>query len=237
MNERSNLLIYVSGHGGEGFLKFQDNQELINFELHDTFFQMLRNHRFNHILFLVDSCQASSMFTSLAVSGILSAGSSILGEDSLSHNFDRSIGLHLMDKWTFFMLLFMEDVQPLSNLTLKSLLDSLSPQLIQSTPYFMNSDIHKELHFQPITDFFGGEKQVHFSVLYLSFCTSKYLYVRFIPMIYTQFFRSIHGYSTFLGLRICGFFGSFIFCYLIIGFVYLLCIFSLCSFDAVLITS
>ena len=237
MNERSNLLIYVSGHGGDGFLKFQDNQELINLELHDTFSQMLRNSRFNHILFLVDSCQASSMFTSLTVTGILNAGSSILGEDSLSHNFDKTIGLHLMDRWTFFMLLFLEGVEPLSNMTLKSLLDSFSPQLLQSTPIYFNSDFHEELHLQPIIDFFGSEKQVHFFVFHSSFCSSNYFHIQLNPLVYTHILQNFHGNYTFLEQRICGFYRSYVICYLIIGLVYSVVILILCSFDNVLFTT
>jgi len=39
-DERSNILIYMTGHGGEGFLKFQDSEEITNTELADAFEQM-----------------------------------------------------------------------------------------------------------------------------------------------------------------------------------------------------
>jgi phosphatidylinositol glycan class K len=39
-DERSNILIYMTGHGGEGFLKFQDSEEITNVELADAFEQM-----------------------------------------------------------------------------------------------------------------------------------------------------------------------------------------------------
>ena len=192
---------------------------------------MLRNYRFNHILFLVDSCQASSMFGSLTVSGILSAGSSILGEDSLSHNFDKAIGLHLMDKWTFFMLSFLEEVQPLSNLTLNTLLDSFNPQLIQSTPYYSNSDFHKELHLQRITDFFGSEKQVHFFLFHVSFCSSKYVWLN--PIAYNHVLQNLsgsYGYHRLYVYQIL-YIRSCVVYHMIIGFVYSALISILCSYD------
>lgn len=39
-DERSNILIYMTGHGGDGFLKFQDSEEITNVELADAFEQM-----------------------------------------------------------------------------------------------------------------------------------------------------------------------------------------------------
>lgn len=42
----SNILIYLTGHGGDGFLKFQDSEEITNHELADAFEQMWQKQRF-----------------------------------------------------------------------------------------------------------------------------------------------------------------------------------------------
>lgn len=39
------LLIFPSGHGGNGFLKFQDSEEITNVELADAFEQMWQKRR------------------------------------------------------------------------------------------------------------------------------------------------------------------------------------------------
>ena len=39
-NERSNIFIYMTGHGGDEFLKFQDNEEISAFDIADAFQQM-----------------------------------------------------------------------------------------------------------------------------------------------------------------------------------------------------
>ena len=39
-DEGSNILVYMTGHGGDGFLKFQDSEEITNIELADAFEQM-----------------------------------------------------------------------------------------------------------------------------------------------------------------------------------------------------
>lgn len=60
-NSGSNILIYMTGHGGDGFLKFQDSEELTSTELANAFEQMHQKSRYNEILFIIDTCQAESM--------------------------------------------------------------------------------------------------------------------------------------------------------------------------------
>lgn len=74
----------MSGHGGDGFLKFQDSEEISDIELADVMEQMWQKRRYNQILFMVDSCQAESMFLKFYSPNILAVASSKVGEDSLS---------------------------------------------------------------------------------------------------------------------------------------------------------
>lgn len=41
----SNVLIYLTGHGGDGFLKFQDSEEITNVDLADAIQQMWEKQR------------------------------------------------------------------------------------------------------------------------------------------------------------------------------------------------
>ncbi|CAG2180482.1 unnamed protein product, partial [Oppiella nova] len=50
----SNVLIYMTGHGGDGFLKFQDSEEITSVELGDAFEQMWQKRRYNEVLLIVD---------------------------------------------------------------------------------------------------------------------------------------------------------------------------------------
>jgi len=47
-DERSNILVYMTGHGGNEFLKFQDAEEISAFDLADAFGQMWEKKR--HVL-------------------------------------------------------------------------------------------------------------------------------------------------------------------------------------------
>lgn len=44
-DDRSNILVYMTGHGGDGFLKFQDSEEISSIELADAFEQMWQKQR------------------------------------------------------------------------------------------------------------------------------------------------------------------------------------------------
>lgn len=73
-----------SGHGGDGFLKFQDAEEISNVELADAFEQMWQKKRYHEVFFMIDTCQAESMFQKFYSPNILAVASSRVGEDSLS---------------------------------------------------------------------------------------------------------------------------------------------------------
>ncbi|CAH8504291.1 unnamed protein product [Schistosoma haematobium] len=83
-DEHSNILIYMTGHGGDGFLKFQDDHELSNSELADAIEQMWQKRRYHELLFIVDTCQAESMGKLFYSPNVVAIGSSAIGEESLS---------------------------------------------------------------------------------------------------------------------------------------------------------
>lgn len=45
-DSNSNILVYMTGHGGDEFLKFQDNEEISAFDLADAFGGMWAKGRF-----------------------------------------------------------------------------------------------------------------------------------------------------------------------------------------------
>jgi len=44
-DDRSNVLVYMTGHGGEEFLKFQDTEEISSYDVADAFEQMWEKRR------------------------------------------------------------------------------------------------------------------------------------------------------------------------------------------------
>lgn len=107
-NSGSNILIYMTGHGGDGFLKFQDSEELTSIELANAFEQMHVKQRYHEILFIIDTCQAESMSKRIYSPNIVGIGSSRVGEDSLSHHGDSAIGVYVIDRYTYYLLHYIE---------------------------------------------------------------------------------------------------------------------------------
>ena len=70
------------------------------------------------MLFIVDTCQAASLYQKFYSPNVLAIGSSLVGEDSLSHHVDPAIGVYIIDRYTYYALEFLEHVTPSSNQTL-----------------------------------------------------------------------------------------------------------------------
>merc|ERR1719154_1031707 len=157
-DEGSNILVYMTGHGGEGFLKFQDSEEITNIELADAFEQMWVKRRYNEIFFMIDTCQAASMFQKFYSPNILSVASSLVGEDSLSHHVDPAIGVYIIDRYTYYALEFLERVTPDSKKTMGEFLRVCISTVGTRTDLF-----RRDPNKVPITDFFGSVRRVEVS--------------------------------------------------------------------------
>ncbi|XP_060784935.1 GPI-anchor transamidase isoform X2 [Neoarius graeffei] len=159
-DDRSNILIYLTGHGGNGFLKFQDSEEISNVELADAFEQMWQKRRYNELLFIIDTCQGASMYERFYSPNLMALASSQIGEDSLSHQPDLAIGVHLMDRYTFYLLEFLEDIHPASQANMNDLFKVCPQSQCVSTPGHRTDLFLRHPGSVLITDFFGSVRKV-----------------------------------------------------------------------------
>lgn len=152
----SNVLIYMTGHGGDGFLKFQDSEEITSVELGDAFEQMWQKRRYNELLLVVDTCQAESLSLKIYSPNILAIGSSKVGEDSLSHHGDPTIGVYVIDRYTYYALEFLEKVGIDTQKSLAQFL-SVCPKRVCISTVSVNKDHYKrDTNKVPLIDFFGN---------------------------------------------------------------------------------
>jgi phosphatidylinositol glycan class K len=79
IDENTNVLVYLTGHGGDNFFKFQDGEELMSNDVSSVFSQMYEMKRYNEILFISDTCQAFTMADEIKVPNVFSVGSSLKG--------------------------------------------------------------------------------------------------------------------------------------------------------------
>lgn len=158
-NEGSNILIYLAGHGGDGFLKFQDKGELSSLEVADAFEQMYQKRRYHEIMFIVDTCQAESMSSLISSPNIIGIGSSKVGQDSLAHHGDSTIGVYVIDRYTYYVLEFLErlNTQTAQNTTLREFF-KVCPESVCMSNVRIKLDLYKKDPSKvPITDFFGNK--------------------------------------------------------------------------------
>lgn len=112
----SRLIVYLTGHGGDEFLKFSDQFELNAAELALAIRHTFALGRCKELLLLVDTCQASTLINQLPLLPpllgdesahlpdvrVISLASSGLGENSFSYDTDReTLGVALSDRFTF----------------------------------------------------------------------------------------------------------------------------------------
>ncbi|XP_047115455.1 putative GPI-anchor transamidase isoform X3 [Schistocerca piceifrons] len=174
-DEGSNILVYLTGHGGDGFLKFQDSEEVTSQELADALEQMWQKRRYNEIFFMIDTCQAASMYEKFYSPNILAVASSLVGEDSLSHHADPAIGVYIIDRYTYYALEFLEKIEPGSSKTMAQFLIVCPKSKCISTVGIRKDLYKRDTNEVPITDFFGSVRPVEltYSKLNISFVPAK----------------------------------------------------------------
>ncbi|GAA6050191.1 hypothetical protein JCM3770_000446 [Rhodotorula araucariae] len=162
-DSRSNIFVYMTGHGGDEFLKFQDSEEISAFDIADAFGGMWAKKRYNEILFMVDTCQANTLYSKFYSPNILATGSSEKDQNSYSHHADNDIGVAVTDRYTHHVLTFLESINKTSQVPIQNLFDTFSHEIIRSTPGVRSDLFHRPLNETLLTDFFGGVSQVELS--------------------------------------------------------------------------
>lgn len=164
-DDRSNILVYMTGHGGNEFLKFQDAEEISAFDLADAFEQMWEKKRYHEMLFMIDTCQANTMYSKFYSPNIIATGSSEIDESSYSHHADADVGVAVIDRYTYYNLEFLEKHvrEPSSKLTLGDLFDSYDESQIHSHPgvrWDLFSGGESKGRERLVMDFFGNVQNV-----------------------------------------------------------------------------
>lgn len=101
-------MIFLTGHGGNEFIKFQDAEEISSQDIADSIEQMHRKGRYNEILFMADTCQAATLFNRFYSPNVLAIGSSMKGENSYAYTADENVGVSVIDRFTYSTLDFFE---------------------------------------------------------------------------------------------------------------------------------
>ncbi|POV94498.1 hypothetical protein PSTT_16823 [Puccinia striiformis] len=146
-DERSNILVYKTGHGGDEFLKFQDAEEISAFDLADAFQTMwAKKSKYNDNQVIFTQHNAT--------------GSSAKGENSYSHHADSDIGVAVVDRFSHFVLSHLEGLNKTSKSTFQDFVKEFLSDIFHSTPAARTDLLNKTINEVLMTDFFGGVSSV-----------------------------------------------------------------------------
>ncbi|KAI8829165.1 peptidase C13 family-domain-containing protein [Chytridium lagenaria] len=105
-DDRSNVLIYMTGHGGD------DSHDVA-----DAIAQMHEKKRYHELFFMIDTCQAASMYKQIY--------SPNTGENSYSHHLDVDVGVAVIDRFTHYNLEMLERLDRGDQSSLEDLVTAL----------------------------------------------------------------------------------------------------------------
>lgn len=159
-DENSNIFIYLTGHGGNEFLKFQDAEEIGAYDLAHAFGQMHEKKRYNEILFMIDTCQANTMYEKFYSPNILGVGSSRIEESSYSHHSDLDVGVAVIDRFTYYTLEYLEKIKKNSSATMDELFAEYTFENIHSNAGIRTDLFERDINTVRLTDFFGNVQKV-----------------------------------------------------------------------------
>lgn len=155
-DENSNIFIYLTGHGGNEFLKFQDAEEISAYDIANAFEQMYEKRRYNEILFMIDTCQANTMYKHFYLPNILLVGSLAFDESLYLHHSDMDVGVAVIDRFTYYTLEFLERIERDLKVTMDKLFAEYTFENVHSNPGINTALFGRALNETLLTDFFGS---------------------------------------------------------------------------------
>lgn len=122
-------------------------------------------NRYHELLFMVDTCQANTMYSKFYSPNIIATGSSEIDQSSYSHHADNDVGVAVIDRYTYYNLEFLENEvrEPNSKKTLGNLFDSYDEAKIHSHPgirWDLFPGGEQEGRERLLMDFFGNVQNV-----------------------------------------------------------------------------
>lgn len=183
-NSDSHVLVFLSGHGGDEFLKFHDAEELTAADLGYALSEMHAKGRYKELLLLVDTCQAATLAARITAPGVTTVSSSLKGENSYAHEARGDLGgVAVIDRFTHASTSFfrrnsaaitqaqrdrriggLNNDSNLAPLTLQHYISSLDARDLFSTASVQTSPQTRHPRDVPLLDFFGGGR--HYEVVF-----------------------------------------------------------------------
>lgn len=154
----SSVLIFLSGHGGDGFFKFHDTEELLSTDLAFALREMELKQRYKQVLLLLDTCQASTMAELVVSPRVTAISSSARGENSYAYQSSADLGVPLIDRFTHATVRFLQNNLREGVASVQHYFASLDPRFLHSTAIAAQSRDSTPLEKQDLRAFFAPSR-------------------------------------------------------------------------------
>lgn len=158
----SNIFIFISGHSGDEFIKFQDWEEITSNDIADAFSQMHQQKRYRQIFWVSDTCQASTLQNQFYSPGLLAYGSSGKKENSYSYHVDAHLGVSVVDRFTFAALEYLNRVDTSSSVTVGAFTRSFSHHFLHAHPELRTDLFGQSADETRLIDFLASTGRMRF---------------------------------------------------------------------------
>jgi phosphatidylinositol glycan class K len=162
----SNILIYLTGHGGDEFLKFRDQEEMSSADLSYALSEMHAKGRYKSVLLVADTCQAATLGAKITSPEVTVLSSSLIGENSYAYYSNDELAVAVIDRFTYSLMMFLREPAKSSRAadprTLSNLYKSFNPTFLRAKPFiFTTSTNQKYLDVTKVSLYFGALPRLH----------------------------------------------------------------------------
>ena len=102
-NKNSKIIIIITSHGGENFIKVRNYLVVLSDELNRTLNEMYIKGKYKELLFVLDTCEGYSLYDHVKVPNIYFLSSSATGQKASSYSYDENLMGPTVDKFHFLL--------------------------------------------------------------------------------------------------------------------------------------
>ena len=146
------FLLYLTGHGGDGFFKFREVDQIKSDEFAEIINEMKRVLKFNELLIILDTCEAFSLFRDIKTPNVTVIASSYLKEKSMSSHYDSDYHIPLSDLFTYNMCNFIRNLPRTTSIF--DLIQKIRQHGIGSTPTYYQFNCTRNIQEMTIGEWF-----------------------------------------------------------------------------------
>ena len=157
-DKNSKIIIIITSHGGENFIKVRNYLVVLSDELNRTLNEMYIKGKYKELLFVLDTCEGYSLYDHVKVPNIYFLSSSATGQKASSYSYDENLMGPTVDKFHFLLYNSLKKIHEDKsyNMTIDELFgDIKAKKKFLETDVIWDNKIERTLY---VKDFFGNNQ-------------------------------------------------------------------------------